>query len=237
MSTGRVIGHRGAPRLAPENTLQSFRAAAGTGVAWIETDVSLLGDGTPVICHDPDLQRLAGRPERLRDLRCADLERLGVQAIVPTLDAALETLGDYGLSVNLDIKTHGGEAGAVAEATLAVLDARQWPIDKLVISSFNFAVLERLRALRPDLPLGLLYDAPADDWRATAQRLSAATIHPNHAHLSAAITAEMIAAGVRVLTWTVNRPADAIRLWRWGVDGVITDDPVAMLELDATGAD
>jgi glycerophosphoryl diester phosphodiesterase len=234
MSSGRVIGHRGAPRLAPENTLKSFHAAAKTGVAWVETDVSLLGDGTAVICHDPDLQRIAGRPERLRDLRLADLDRLGVADRVPTLDAAIETLGDYGLSVNLDVKTHGGEAGAVADATLAVLDARAWPLDKLVISSFNFAVLERLRALRPDLPLGLLYDAPADDWRATARRLGAATIHPNHAHLSAAITAEMIAAGVRVLTWTVNRPADAIRLWRWGVDGVITDDPALMLGLGDT---
>jgi glycerophosphoryl diester phosphodiesterase len=232
MPSGRVIGHRGAPRLAPENTLESFRAAAHTGVAWVETDVSLLGDGTPVICHDPDLVRIADRPERLRDLCRADLERLGVALRVPTLDAALAALASHGLSVNLDIKTHGGEAGAVAEATLAALDACAWPLEKLVISSFNFAVLERLRALRPDLPLGLLYDAPADDWCATARRLGAATIHPNHAHLSAAITAEMIAAGVRVLTWTVNRPADAIRLWRWGVDGVITDDPALMLGLD-----
>lgn len=226
MPAGRVIGHRGAPRLAPENTLECFRAAARSGCSWIETDVSLLGDGTPVICHDGDLKRIAGRPEALREVSCAELARLAPD--VPTLDDALELFGDYGLSVNLDVKVHGGEAGAVADATLAALKRRDWPMPRLVVSSFSMPVLERMRLTRADVPLGILCDAPPPDWRETARRLGAATIHPGHRHLSAALVTEMIAAGLAVLTWTVNDPDDAIRLWRWGVAGVITDDPDAL---------
>lgn len=42
----RIIGHRGAAAVAPENTLASFRAAAALGVRWVEMDVSQLADGT-----------------------------------------------------------------------------------------------------------------------------------------------------------------------------------------------
>ena len=53
----RVIGHRGAAALAPENTLASFRKAAALGVQWVEMDVSLLADGGTVIFHDEVLDR------------------------------------------------------------------------------------------------------------------------------------------------------------------------------------
>ena len=57
MDPGRIVAHRGASRVAPENTLAAFREAAAQGARWIEFDVSLLGDGTPVIFHDPTLDR------------------------------------------------------------------------------------------------------------------------------------------------------------------------------------
>lgn len=225
MPSGRVIGHRGAPRLAPENTLEGFRAAAQAGCGWIETDVSLLGDGTPVICHDADLARLAGRPERLADLGRDELRRLA--PFVPTLDAALECLDDYGLGLNLEIKIHGDEADALVDAARAALKRRAWPESRLVVSSFSLAALERLCG--SGLPLGLLCEAPPPDWRETCRRLGAASIHPHFRELTADLVVEMIAARLAVRTWTVNGVDDALRLWRWGVASVITDDPPTLL--------
>ena len=53
----RVVGHRGAAALAPENTLASIRAAAETGVDWVEVDAKLARDGVPVLMHDDTLDR------------------------------------------------------------------------------------------------------------------------------------------------------------------------------------
>jgi len=228
MPAGRVIGHRGAPRAATENTLAAFRAAARAGATWVETDVALLGDGTPVICHDADLKRLAGRPERLADLAAADLAALGVADIVPTLAAALEALDDYGLAVNLDIKGRG-DAEALTAATVAALDRRSWPVERLLVSSFDHDVLAAFAAARSDIRLGILCEKIPDDWSALARRLRAAAVHPEHRALTPSLVVEILAAGLEIYAWTVNDPADALRLWGWGVTGVITDDPALML--------
>ena len=53
----RVIGHRGACGLAPENTIASFRKAAELGVRWVEFDVHLSADGIPVVIHDDTVNR------------------------------------------------------------------------------------------------------------------------------------------------------------------------------------
>lgn len=236
MPAGRVIGHRGAARLAPENTLAAFRAAARVGARWVETDVSLLGDGTPVICHDADLTRIAGRPERLSDLAVEDLAVLGVAEAVPTLAAALEALDDFGLAVNLDVKVRGGNAGALAAAMLRELTRRAWPTEKLLVSSFDAEVLEVLAAARPDIRLGILCEDIPADWAARAARLKAAALHPHHRALSPAFAVELLAAGLEIYAWTVNDPAAALRLWGWGVTGVITDDPALLLGLAEAGA-
>ena len=57
----QIMGHRGAPSLAPENTLLGFKTAFQAGALWTETDVSLLGDGTPVIFHDATMDRCTDR--------------------------------------------------------------------------------------------------------------------------------------------------------------------------------
>src|SRR3546814_2765751 len=60
LSLPRVMGHRGAKALAPENTLSSMKAAAEAGATWVEFDVMLTGDGEPVLFHDDTLQRTTG---------------------------------------------------------------------------------------------------------------------------------------------------------------------------------
>ncbi|XP_069748194.1 glycerophosphodiester phosphodiesterase domain-containing protein 5 isoform X2 [Narcine bancroftii] len=52
-----VIGHRGAPMLAPENTLMSFEKTIEQGADGLETDVTISWDGVPFLMHDPTLKR------------------------------------------------------------------------------------------------------------------------------------------------------------------------------------
>ena len=71
-----VLAHRGLPSAAPENTMAAFRAAADAGASWIETDVDLLADGTPVLIHDTALERTTDRGGSIYGLRAADLEHI-----------------------------------------------------------------------------------------------------------------------------------------------------------------
>lgn len=68
-----VIAHRGLNHRAPENTLAAFRLAAESGCRWIETDVDVMGDGTPIIIHDTRLDRTTNRSGYFYDLQSSDL--------------------------------------------------------------------------------------------------------------------------------------------------------------------
>ena len=89
----RIVSHRGEHDNVAvfENTLPAFEAAADAGVWGLEMDLRWTRDMIPVVIHDPDLQRLYGRPERIADLTLAELNALDVP--VPTLSAVVGRFG------------------------------------------------------------------------------------------------------------------------------------------------
>ncbi len=172
---GRVIAHRGASRVAPENTLAAFREAAAQGARWIEFDVSLLGDGTPVIFHDPTLDRCTDSTGPISALGRADLARIraGVRhgprfadEPLPTLEAALDLIEDLGLFANLEMKPHANPRGATSQAVVAALRGRPWARERIVTSSFDLKELAAFRAALPDAALAVLYRRAPRSWRA-----------------------------------------------------------------------
>lgn len=163
--TGRpaVVGHRGLGAGTVdghvENTLGSFLAAAEAGADWVEVDVRRTGDDTLVVAHNPAYTDgafhvdLSGAASSARGT--LDLEEL------------LEAL-PHGVGVDLDLKTSMEDAGRPADATttalLAPVAARELARRPVVVTSFDPATLPVLRALAPDVPLGLLtwLDFPVD---------------------------------------------------------------------------
>jgi len=97
------IAHRGAPALAPENTIPSLRKAVDLGARFIETDVQLTRDGVPVLFHDRTLERLCGRAGAIGDFNFHDVKLFRVRSLdvaqggeagapIPKLDALVELL-------------------------------------------------------------------------------------------------------------------------------------------------
>jgi len=239
----RVIGHRGAAAHAPENTLASIRKAAALGVRWVEFDVRLTRDGDLVLMHDDTLERTAGTRGRVLDLTAAELAALDAGAWfggayagerVPTLAAAIALLAELGLGANIEIKAAAAEARSTAEALARILDAH-WPnaSPPPLISSFEIGALEAMQALAPRWPRGLLLQRLDGDWRVLLDRLDAATLNLDHKPLTEAAVAAARAAGRPVLCYTVNDPARARDLFAWGVTGVFTDRPDAILAVSA----
>ncbi len=221
-----VLGHRGASREAPENTLAAFRLALSQGADGVELDVWRCGTGEVVVFHDQDARRLAGSPARIRQASLAELRRLDVGGgeRIPRLEEVLEAFPDA--VVNVELKS-----GRVGDPRLAcdlgrILRERRAE-ERVVVSSFDHLLLAAFRLAAPRVPVGLLFEARGA-WRvrlALAEPiLRPAALHPERV----LVTAERMRAWAHryaVNVWTVDDPGEVERLCALGVAAVISNTP------------
>ena len=232
---GRIVAHRGASQVAPENTLGAFRTAAEQGVWWLEFDVSMLGDGTAVTHHDATLDRCTNRTGALADLGLADLADIdcGGGEPLPTLDQALDLIQAEGMFANLEMKPHSEPAGRMARIVADALAARPWTAKRILVSSFSMGELDQLRALMPDVPLAVLFHNPPENWIEIANRLSAAALHVRFSYLTSGLIKQARRRGMDIRTFTINDPVAAQPFRDLGLTGVITDHPPLYLADEA----
>jgi len=231
----QVHAHKGASAVAPENTLSAFRSAYGQGARWVEFDVSLLGDGTPVVIHDATVDRCSSSKGHLKDLCLADLETVDAGSWfdpfykderIPTLEEALECFAEFGLAGNLEIKRHKHQA-SVEELTgniFNVLKHRD-PAVQISISSFDVDVLKSIGAMDPGLELAMLWDTLPENWRDVLEDIPTRVIHLNYKALTLPFLDEVVERELLVRAWTCNDPAELARYWPMGLGAVITDEP------------
>jgi glycerophosphoryl diester phosphodiesterase len=226
-----VLAHRGANREAPENTLAAFGRAMELGAHGVELDVHRTADDRLVVRHDAD-----GPFGLLADLTLAEVVRLLPD--VPTLDAVLDVCA--GRLVNVEIKNSPHQAAydrddRAASLLAELLGARGR--DRVLVSSFNLATVDRMRALVPSLPTGwLVVGVDPVDALAVAHDHGHSALHPHVGSVPEGHDAELVGAaharGLAVNVWTVNEPGDLRRLAAAGVDAVITDLPdLALAEM------
>jgi glycerophosphoryl diester phosphodiesterase len=237
----RIIGHRGSPRTAPENTLASFRKAAADGVAWVEFDAALTADNRVVVFHDDALNRTSDGDGLLAETDFEVVAALDAGSwfapaftgeIIPTLEEALDLLMQLGLGFNMELKTdQGREVDLAAEALPIALDCWHDGLPLPLITSFSRQAVAAAKEIAPDWPRGLLFDHLPGDWVAIAQTLELTTLNANQKHLTHEQVMEMTGDGYKVLAYTVNEPARAETLFNWGVEAIFTDIPAEMLAI------
>ncbi|MBI5259003.1 MAG: glycerophosphodiester phosphodiesterase [Burkholderiales bacterium] len=229
----RWIAHRGAGKLAPENTLAAFRLGAAHGFRAFECDVKLSSDEQPFLLHDATLERTtpaqgtAGeRP--WSELSCLDAggwhSRAYAGEPLPTLGAIAAFVQRNGHALNIEIKPTPGLEARTGEI-VARRAAQLWAGAALppLLSSFRPESLAAARAEAPQLPRALLVDSLWDGWFGFAQALGCVAVVSNHKLMDAALREQLRAAGMRALCYTVNDAADAGRLLALQIDGLITD--------------
>jgi len=233
-----VIGHRGAAATAPENTLESLRAAAALGAGGVEFDAKLTADGRVILLHDETLDRTTTGHGRVAQASFAAIRSLdagswfgpGWQGTrVPTLEEALQLVLELDLAANIEIKPCPGREGETARAVVETV-RRLWPVDRdpPLLSSFARESLAAARANAPELPRGLLVWEQTADWADTAATLGCRTVHCAHQHLTSAWAAEIKRSGYGLAVYTINDPGRAREVRNWGADSIITDRPDAI---------
>ena len=234
-----IIGHRGAARRAPENTLAGLRRAHALGAAWVEFDVMLTRDLVPILIHDETLERTTDGHGRVPDYDLAAIQALDAGAKfapgfagerVPTLEEAVALLLELGLGANVEIKPALGHETATGAKVAAAL-AELWPADgpPLLLSSFERPALAAALHAAPHLPRGLLAQALPADWAEAMAASACTTLHLDQQAVDAGLMARLDAAGVPVLLYTVNEPARALELLGQGAAGLFTDEPDTLL--------
>ena len=239
-STEEVQAHRGASAVAPENTIAAFRAARDQGATWVELDVALLADGTPVVIHDVTLDRTTTGKGSLGDIVAGDLAELDAGGWfgpefqgerLSTLPEVLTALGELGINVNVEIKQHAHHKslGQLTETVHACLRARP-PGVRVMISSFDAECLRAMHRLDPSYELAMLWSELPADWLDIVAAIPARAIHLNYRALSLTVLDRAREKGVVVRVWTCNDPSQLTPFWDAGLGGVISDNPRLFLE-------
>lgn len=215
-----IIGHRGARAIEPENTLRAVRAGMRCA-DFIEIDARMSREGVAVVMHDATVDRTTDGRGAVGSFTLAELRMLdaGNGERIPTLEEACrEVRGTCGLFC--EIKEPGSE-----KAVCGVL-SREAP-DDLWIVSFHPESLSAARGLLPRAATGLIVSRMADDLPGQAVGLDARAILLKYDLLSPDLIAECHDQGLRVISWTLNTPAEFGTAAGWGIDGLASDDPCA----------
>jgi glycerophosphoryl diester phosphodiesterase len=230
----RWVAHRGAGRLAPENTLAAFRLGASHGYRMYECDAKLSADGVVFLLHDATLERTSNGVGVAGEQDWSALSQLDAGGWhsrtfagepLATLEAVARHCQAQGHWLNIEIKpTPGtelatGRAVAQAAARLWAGHAERMPF----LTSFQPDALMGARDTAPHLPRGLLLDTLRDGWLRATQSLDCTAVVFNHALWDATTVAQARGAGLRTLAYTVNDEWAAQRLLDLDLDGIITD--------------
>jgi glycerophosphoryl diester phosphodiesterase len=212
-----VLAHRGANRLAPENTVAAMRQAVERGADGVELDLHRTADGALVVRHDADTPAGLLGERTLSDVRQALPD-------LPTLAEVLDVC--TGRLVNVELKDPDPR---VVDGLVELLTARRDPPDDVLVSSFDLATIDHVRARAPELPTGFLsFGLDPHSALVLALEHGHAAVHPDVWTLVdvdvAAFVEHAHHLGVQVNVWTVNDVAHLEQLRDAGVDAVITDD-------------
>lgn len=219
------IAHRGASAVEPENTLAAFRRALALRADGVELDVRVTRDGVPVVFHDATLRRLTGASGRIADKTLRELRTLRVRGEpIPRLADVLALVRGRAL-VQIEIKA-GTPVFPVVRAVRRAPGAA-----RVILASFDPAILLAARRLAPDLPRMLISNgrraAPAFLRQLAALGASGLSVD-RRAVSSAEWIGRFHARGFRVWCWTVNDVRTQCRLAARGVDAILSDNPASL---------
>jgi glycerophosphoryl diester phosphodiesterase len=229
----RWIAHRGAGKLAPENTLAAFRLGAAYGYRAFECDVKLSADGVPFLLHDATLDRTTPHSGVAGERTWAALalcdagswhSRSHAGEPIASLAAIAAYVQRNAYALNIEIKpTPGQELETGQVVGDGVLQLWRESAALPLFSSFRPEALQGARLTAPQVPRALLVDTLWPGWIETARELGCVAVVSNHRLMDAALMQQLQGAGLRGLCYTVNDAAEARRLLALGVVGIITD--------------
>lgn len=210
--------------------MPAFQAAVDLGYRYLETDVHATADGVLVAFHDNDLSRTCGRPGLISELPWSEVStaRVDGKEQIPRLDDLFEAFPDARL--NIDCK-----AGSAVQPLIDSL-RRPGLIDRVCVGAFSLSRLRRLRGALGDALCTSMSPFEVVRWRLglPARAPLAAQVPVEQGPFTVVTRRSVDQAhrhGLHVHVWTIDDPAEMLRLLEFGVDGIMTDRPAVLKEV------
>ncbi|MBD3196277.1 MAG: hypothetical protein GF317_14560 [Candidatus Lokiarchaeota archaeon] len=223
-----LIGHRGANKEAPENTLKSFRKAIELCADYIEFDIHLSKDGKIVIIHDENTLRTTGYDGLIKEMNLSELKKLdcGEGEKIPTIQELIN-IAKNKIGLQIEIKATG-----LTEKLINILDSERL-LESTIISSFNHEELQKIKKLEPSLKISTLVPINSKwptEWNSKKELIDKTYengyygIHPHYKLVDKKFIEYVHKLGLIVIPWTVDSRRVLKHLVNEGVDGIITND-------------
>jgi glycerophosphoryl diester phosphodiesterase len=232
-----IVGHRGAPRRARENTIESFDWAETLGVDAIEFDVRQTRDGEAVVFHDEDVS-LGTQRVPIRSFTTREIQRL----VLPSEhgDYSIPRLQDvfhrYGRAMRyiVEVKGSPGLDRGTAARRVAGLAAEYGLFERILVGSFDAEFLKRMREVEPRLATSYIFDHPValpEPGRLTPLFPPVDAIAPARDLASPVLLGQAASAGLSVHPWTVNAAEEVRRFLEARVASTTAAEPDAALAI------
>jgi glycerophosphoryl diester phosphodiesterase len=238
-----VVGHRGAPRRARENTLESFDWAEALGADAIEMDIRQTRDGEAVVYHDDGIA-LGTQRVPVREFTWREIERLTPPSEfgeykIPRLQDVFQRFGNqlaYVVEVKVGSATH---VGTMARRIATLADA-YGVAARTIVASFDGPFLRRMRETAPEIATSFLFDRPValpEGAEVLPLFPPVDAIGPRADLVTRELVTKARGSGLSVHPWTANDESEIRRLYEVGCDSVTTDAPeIARIVRDAMSA-
>ncbi|EWG06645.1 MAG: glycerophosphoryl diester phosphodiesterase [Candidatus Aramenus sulfurataquae] len=222
-----IVGHRGAPLEAKENTIQSFLIAKNLGVDAVELDVHLSSDKKLIVFHDDAVLINGQNTVQISDLTLEELRKVtGIQ--VPTLEEVFETVGDFNYVV--EIKKSSAFYPSIEQRVVDAIRERGL-VDNVNIISFDFDAVKRVKEIDEKISTGIIFVGRLNWFLEIAKKAKANWLGIYYQLVTEEEVKNAHQSGLKLNAWTVNDLASAEKLERIGIDALTTDNPRKMIEI------
>ena len=230
-----ITAHRGDSLKALENTLPAFEKAIESGSDWIELDVNETKDNVPVIFHDCNLKRIMGKDARIQNLTLEELKAVhpaanmgpafgGIQ--IPTLEEVLNTCKGK-IHLNIEVKEDSGQSSDFTDRVIQLIRDKGM-VDQCMITSFDYNVLVKTKAVEPSLKTGYITSKDIGD---PGQYGAADQFMISIELVQKELVNQIHGLGKKAVAWTINDFYSLKKCEKAGIDNMITDKPGSLLSL------
>ncbi len=229
-----VIGHRGG-EYGVENTVDTIVFVGNEGSDYVEMDVLLTKDNIPVVIHDNNLKRLAKIDKKISDLKLKDIKDITIESAskedeIPTLkELAKEAKGKTKLL--LEFKLHGKEKESIVDKTIDIL-RKEGILEDTIFQTAEEDLIREFNKKYEDLYMGYIYKSKKKSITIKkALELPVDFISAKGSFIDKNMIRQVHKYEKPIFAWTIDDLYKAERLLDLGVDGIITNYPLEMIQV------
>ncbi|WP_079530203.1 glycerophosphodiester phosphodiesterase [Halobacillus hunanensis] len=238
MTRTMIYAHRGASKLAPENTMPAYEIASESGADGLEIDVQLTKDNIPVLIHDENVRRTTNGTGFVQDYTYDEIKRLDAgswfsskfsDCSIVTLDYFLRWFKNQSMKLNVELKTNVIEYKDIEQMVYDRLSFHRM-LEHTVISSFNLSSVEKVTAIDPNVQTAFLTSTKRRHLPKFAHTHGASSLHVKYRMLDKNLVKQCHHHRMPLRVYTVNRPSWMTKCFKLGCEGIFTDVPHEAVE-------